>query len=631
MTGKAIEPRLDPAALNDLGRRCKDLFDSALQERSSLEERWRRNRLFFLNQPDGTGFGVPERMSPQHFPLVQPKIAALVDNCAGTIRSTPVMLNAVGYGSSDDAEVVGRLLSFFFDIGGLKRKLSQIMQITAITGICFVRPRWEAIEQSSKRLSAGLGRYMWKSLGIQFDVFDPVHVAVSTSRTSCAEESMAVGHTFYRTRAQVRVLVDEGYYACEDVDSLGSTMMEGEGPRDQDNSRIEEVEPTSEEGRIKFVELLVSQTVSEHLPDKVARYGLTMVADTGQIVRMQPYIDDSCGYFDYRLMPEEHGSFWPSSSVGNALQGLQVAYNAFHNLARSGTFMAAFPPVVEQGAAHDSVTMYEPGTRVSTTGREVTPLRNDFNPALLLPLIEQVEKQADAVVGISMSGTASANTSGGQPLTATAEQIMQGNQSTRLGGYMDEFSSAFERMAAFCQRMLLRHIDEWFDVYMVEVEPLMTKEVMAELLERPWRWQVAARGPGDSPQSILAKTDRLMAMSQQMAPDPESMMQSMVQSLTQFGMDPQTAMQAAQQAVAGFKSPINMDEVIKTAINALDLNNPNILVKPEEEQQEIGQPVPDEGLAQLAGLLGQAQGAGAPQYPPIGLDGLGGVGGAIEG
>lgn len=585
----AIDPALSPEDILALGARVRLLWDAAVDERRRLIDRWARNRKFFLNDPDGTGFGVPEGLQPVHFPLTFPKLAALVDNVAGAIKGTNPMMYASGAGSSDEAEAMQKCIQFFWENSGFKRKLSRVCQTSGICGISFVRPRWEAIRKGSLQPGDVPGRYGWKALGPAYDVIEPEHVGVSTSRTSNAETAMMVGHRFYRSKAQLEVLKAEGYYRFESVDSMAPADLKEHSPRDVALALLQDVAPTKDEDRVELIEAIVVRNIHECLASQkqAVRYGITFVANSGEILRLQPYPFEDAGYFDVRLLPEEDESFWPTSSVANALQGLQIQYNAFQNLARSMVFMMAMPPIVESGAAHDTVQPYRPGEKIAATGREVTPIlvRGDSG-GMIMELIQQVERQADAVVGIGQNGTA---TQAQGDVTATETLQIANNQSTRLGGYTDEFGAGLERIAAYTCEMLAdpKNLAQWWPVYGDQIYPGLQIAQVQELLLRPWRWHVSARGPGDSPQAILAKTDRLLAMAGQFNPQPEQIAQSVAQGLVTMGVvtDPAVAMEVANQAIASVPHPLDTDEILRTAVNALDLTNADKILKKEQTSE----------------------------------------------
>jgi hypothetical protein len=294
---------------------------------------------------------------------------------------------------------------------------------------------------------------------------------------------------------------------------------------------------------------------------------VTLAYDTNHVLAVEAWTPSRPPYIDFRLSDQPDNRFWPESSVANDLQGLQIQYNQILNTVRNGSMMAAFPPVLTDGAASGSQKI-RPGAVVSVNAADKTPMVIRFDPGAMVNLIELIERQADSIVGVSQAGMA-IQFSGDR--TATEAAAVQAGQANRLGGYIEQFGSPLEALADYATELLYLSADLWGEIYGEEVALEREEDLIA-----PARWSTAARGSFDTPAAIIAKGNQLLEMTQLLGPEL-----------------------------------MNVEEIARTILNAMELPNADqIMPEPEED---IASGAEEQGMGIPPELLEMA--AGAPQVP----------------
>lgn len=568
---------LQEEELTQLAARLVELVDQANGERSQLEPRWDRNEKFFDGVPDGDDAVMPYGLGAcHHSPLTRPRLVSLTDHVVGILTSQRPMMRCTLRGSTDRANDVEDTLQFFNDGARFKQKLKQLCLNASLFGVGILRPRFEAIVAESYQTEDGVdvtpyGRF--RTIGLVYDIIPPRDFVICNSRHCGVLTSPMVGHRFVRTRAEIQALADEGKY-IEDVELSG--MME----ENLDHHRQQTTETASEQE--EFIECyeLYLRCMDQDDPwfEKAEGSGAhwlqcVLAYDTQKVLSVKTWAPSRPPYIDFRLSEQADNRFWPESSLANDLQGLQVQYNQLINTIRNGSMMAAFPPVLVDGTPSGS-TKIAPGAVVNMAGNEKTPLAITFNPGQMVQLVQMIENQADAVIGVSQAGMAVQFSA---DRTATEAAAIQAGQANRLGGYVELFGGSLEAAADYATELLYLSADMWAEVFAEEI-PLQDE---ADLIA-PARWSTAARGSFDTPAAIVAKGQQLLELTAVVGPEM-----------------------------------LNIQEIVKTIVNALEFPNADQIM-PDPEMMGMGgmnaqnPAVPGMGVpAGVPGMAGPVAPAGA--------------------
>lgn len=564
---------LNEEDLQALALRCVDLVDQANGERDQLVARWDRNEAFFDGVPQQKDAEMPYGLGAcHHSPLTRPRIVALADHVVGILASQRPMIRCTLRGSSDRANDVEDTLQFFNDGARLKPKLKQWCLQAALFGVAIARPRFEAVVAESYQSEEGVDVTPYgafRTIGLVYDTISPRDFVITNGRYCGILTAPMVGHRFTRTRAEIEAYQMEGRYLGGDL-----SASDDENP---DHYRQQGSEPASEQE--EFIECyeLYLRCMGQKTPwfKKAKQAGahwvrVVLAYDTNVVLACDAWTPSRPPYVDFRLSEQTDGRFWPESSVANDLQGLQIQYNQIINTIRNGSMMAAFPPILTDGAAGGSQKI-QPGAVINVNAADKSPMAIRFDPGAMTGLIELIERQADAIVGVSQAGMA-IQFSGDR--TATEAAAVQAGQSNRLGGYIEQFGSGLEVLADYATELLYLSVDVWGEVFADEVPLEDERDLIA-----PARWATAARGSFDTPAAIVAKGNQLLELTALVGP-----------------------------------TMLNVPEIIRTIVNALEFPNAEQIM-PEEDALAPVTADPSMGIPQELLAMAGGQPAG-----PVGDD-----------
>jgi hypothetical protein len=210
----------------------------------------------------------------------------------------------------------------------------------------------------------------------------------------------------------------------------------------------------------------------------------------------------------------DHGSgVWSENSHAQRVQGLGFAYSDMANTMIQGSYLSAFPILVQTGPGFGSKVLgYKPGQLVQgPEGMHITAIPIPFNPGHLGPMMQEIKQSVDALTGISPVGMAEGMP---RPTTATEIEALIQAQSESKGAHA-EFAAAFvERTFLMLYSLLRAHfpdIKRSFGASLPIEDPSQLRGYLPRI-------EASGKTASSSPMVQIAKLTQLL----QFAQDPAS-------------------------------------------------------------------------------------------------------------
>lgn len=497
---------LSPEQRQELGAQILAMIQAGLMEKGTLPARWQANQANYNNDPAPWSNRFLPGATMMHFPLVQPKIDRLAGSTVRTVMGTDPILSGVLRGPNQRAKQIESVLGFFFDIGNLEQRLRTIGEQSGITDSAVLRVSFDVatLEQLAAQpehivTMPGMLYYA----GFKFDVIHPADFVVFPATPFGISTARLCGHRFWRTMREIDELKIAGRYFDD--------AMVGPGPdptayetRDWQFSRIgTNSAPDTDDSPVELWEVVVKLTLgSDKIPK---RYRAVLAFGSGALLALEPYPYIRPNYREFSFKAVEYGSYWPSRSVAQDLQGLQLAFNHLQNLMIYGSYHSAFPAMFGEGLPRKAV-QYMAGDVIPTDGGEVYQAQVRFDAQRLPEMIDRIDILADRVVRISAMGT------GGQlrgDASATeAAAIIRGEEQGQ-NDYLLNFGSSLFDVADIMREMLFANWNFWQPLYGAWLPLQDPSELLA-----PIRWTLAGRNPMSTPEVMMQKFEKLLEKAQ---------------------------------------------------------------------------------------------------------------------
>ncbi len=620
--------KIEGAERDNLAARLSLMIEDALAGQRDLSERWKRNYSFYRGVPAMSTEMLPAGFIPMHFHLTKPRIDALCDAVSGNIGSQTPMILAKFDKNSEGATKLENQMQRAMDKANIDALVKKTLPMAAITGVAPVKVSFKAVASGYlpdqvSGVQSDVGEFDY--CGLCFEVIDPGDFIIYQPELYDVDSAPLVGHVCPCTRAEIEVKIRMGDYDdIGDVDELTATSdtgnshaRSGSATKAQSTRAVAPEDQTVRRCEVIFRADLDAADLDDEMGDirdgKDERYYIaTVLPDERKLLSLRYYDLKKPWYVDLRVQCPEPGNWWPDGSPAHDLQGLQDMYNHHNNAMTAGVYFYAMPPVADPESTENKITVLRPGGSV---GGNSKLLQTGFNPAPFALINQDIERRADAVIGISQAAQAQEQN---KAITATeANQIFAG-QSKREAAYTGVYSEGLERLAETCAELLYLNGELYARV----------EDVDPNLFLLPVVWEVNGRSPSLTPEATVKKLQFLISLCQNDGPQPDQIIQAVTQKVAEMiaGMmeghvDPQTgqpadpkmvqgqAMQMAQKVIAeamqGVQPAIlNKAEIYRSAVDALNLSNAD-RIKNMGEEGPGDQP--------------DAQAAQMPQQPPLGL------------
>ena len=565
-----------------LGDHLREIGQAAQLSKSSLLKRWEKNQAYYDNQPEASN--LPYVDAPLvHHPLTFPKLNKLCATILTTVFSQDVVFLGSYAANEPAAKRVQKQLAFFLD-DELEPVIDEIAPCVTIRNHGFLRVTFEAAAQGFLPLAnvkSRTGNSPFASAGLRFDYIPPENEDIFPDTAKSIQDAQYVGHRFWRQVRDIWQLQDAGRYDKDVEIKVTGHPSDTESSRDFGFGRTEQAR-TAELGE-QLVQLAEAIFKYDFNGKGDKRWIATYLFDTGEILKIKPYLPSRPWKVDFRIKPKGADSYWSATSVAQDLQGLQWQYNIQHNILAYGTLMKAFQPILSEGPA-GKVQKVSPASVVSIPGKVIGGLQSTFDPGASTLIIQQIERQADVVTGVTMEGA------GGSISKRQTKAEYEGRQSgaeKTLAKFLQTFNLGLVEVAEIAQELLYLNYEVWTLAYPDCV--YCSKEDLA----LPIRWRVAGSTPESTPEMRL----ETLAYARQIAVEEQMMAQGQPDAVTGQmvpQIDPLTGMPVVPVA--------NLQKLDRAIFRALPLTNVEEFLNPEPTEDMNGN--------------GNAAAMGLPGIPP---------------
>lgn len=580
----------DVAARHQIAQNLVRLIELGESERRGLDERWEVNTaLYNGDKPNYSNRFLPG-IELKHYPLVKPKARALSGNVIGTIFSqSPTVLAELQGAESEVVEGLESQIEFFLDVGGLRESLESIEGCAFCTNNAVVRTMFDVTVEGCEPVQIGSGQRspdpMVSYCGPVFDVIEPKDFICYPKTAGSIRKAQIAGHRFWRQQWEIDEMQAAELYL--ETDSLTSSSP------DENRNRVKATSEESDRVEERLVECW-EVVFKDDLDDLGYRryYIATVARESKQLLKIAKYENSRPWYTFVRYTPADPNSVWSDYSLAQDLQGLQWEKINIRNLMVYGSYMAAFPPIAGTRATGQTnkVQRYGPGQYIHDPNARAIAI--EFDPGQLENELERIERDADAIIGISQAGTGAQlkpNT------TATEAAYLEAAQRMGLKQYVSVFGRCVLDIVDILAELLEKEYAIWAYVY--EGQVYATQEELAE----PVRWQLHGSSPQMLPEVLIEKYKFLLEM----------------------------ANAEAETAVPGVphEPRFDMDELYRSILNQMQIPNADKIMPPRgggvpnDAQGMGGMDGMDDVLPQPGMAGGEAQDFGAeggvPGIPPV--------------
>jgi hypothetical protein len=451
-----------------------------------MRDRWAVNEAFYRNQPEeycGAGHAVVDSngnvyegslnrvrkvadwQATEHHPVTQPIIDAFVAQQYNAITMNSEYVSGETYGQSKELTInVGKTIQHFYKAGGFDDALDELLLITALTGVAFLRQTMTvdvdgllSTRSNPDIMRSGPIRYA----GLNFDVIHPRDIAVYPVNAPNIEACSVVAHRVQMMRrAEIVELQKAGRYLSKD--EVGG-LTETTGNADEDESAasiawsrgmddsINATEPGDHQ--IEVWTGLAKLALTEK--DEFERwYEFVLAKGSDELLQIREYAYPRPWYFPF-YVKREPGRLIPRSSPAQDLQGLQRSTNELYNQYLDAAYAATLPCyVAEESAIVDQDIQLTPGKIVPISGLTKETFQQfpiGANQEAALQAIQHNVELAQLVARVSSNSMGNSIPSG---TTATEASIIQAGNSANANYALRVFSRGLAEAWGFAQMLI---------------------------------------------------------------------------------------------------------------------------------------------------------------------------------
>jgi hypothetical protein len=372
-----------------LARRVVQEVEAVEAATSEIMQRWERNTRLYNLDPSLVLNPKPEAVTTYAMPIMRQKTNRMVGSVFSALTNSVTYVQV----SNDSVELdvkksIQADLTMLAKEGNFESALYTTLIHSALTNCGVIRTTPQIVKIGEDEFFQGF----------TFDVIRADQLICYPNKVFSLEEAKTVGHKFQLPIWIIEQRQAEGIYDA-DVTVLASGA-------DEDDNNLGPMKKTHDTDAVEIndgmVELYSVITRSNH-EGKWDRYQMTIVAETAQVLRCEPWEYEYINYHNFRLTRSESDVIG-DDCFGNLLQGLNMAHQDLVALAVAGAMITAFPPLAIIGGSLDSKTkQYGPAEifEFENGGVEFVSIPITFNGQVIPMLLEKIEEMADAVSGIS--------------------------------------------------------------------------------------------------------------------------------------------------------------------------------------------------------------------------------------
>ncbi len=413
-------------------------IEASIEARAGLADRWKKNEELDAVKEGVTTLNVVEGMASYTVPLWAQKCDRMVTSLVSTMTSPSPMVqvldDAQGGARAEDIEAgLGAMASR----GGFKAAFRKCARVAFNTNnaICWVRSTSRLDAQGQPERIGGTPVVS----GVEFVPLHPRDCAFYPSSVPIAEASTA-GHRDWTTVGKAKAKQDRGEWFVVPLEADGDPSLEGEtdSARQVGDQLEKETTVEPEDGAVELWHVVTAVSGRRVL--------LTLAYRTQKLLEVQEWPYPENGYADLRTLDHDGGA-WSENSHAQRVQGLGFAYSDMANTIIQGSYLQAFPILVQTGPGFSSkLEGYKPGQlKQGPEGMKITPIPIPFNPGAMGDMMQEIKSAVDALTGISPVGTSEGMP---RPTTATEIEALVQAQAESKGAH-SEFAAPFSAPAIF--------------------------------------------------------------------------------------------------------------------------------------------------------------------------------------
>jgi hypothetical protein len=465
-----------------------EAVDQALAGKELLHRRWRVLEAMYRNEPGSSGFRLMKRVEIHPAPLITPRIKRISNTVYAQVLAPDPWVQCIPdeWGSTREG-AVEKGLQAIAERSGFRETFRDSLDIAGCCGQAIIRRRFVAGE------------------GLEDELIHPADFIVSPTYQTDLREAHLMGHRFYLPVWRIEELRRTGKFISGPSLAASSTI-EPSGHSQTLSGGVEN--QNSEEDSRRPVELweLLAIVQFESGPQRVRA---VISVESRQLLLAEIYPYEEPWYFDLRYH-KEYGVWWNSNSVANLLQGLQHDYTILHALLTQGTLVSALPPlVVSGGFLTERLKSYDFADVIETdVPIQAQSLPISFRPETIPVLIDQIERLADAVTGVSQLGISQELRQG---TTATEVNVLAAIQKQSENSYLSYASQTLSRLWQFALVLAKHHRASFLSTY----GPALPPDFWTAIRKiASYRFLVSGESGSEIPAVQMQSLQTLLAMSQ---------------------------------------------------------------------------------------------------------------------
>lgn len=510
---------------------CKRAIACRRELASELKDIWKECSLASKNQPIGDTVTI-KNCANRVYPIIQPRINALVKNVANPITSISPYYFVKRFGGDDEAyEATENGVQFLMETGNWRKATKRAVRSSGVYGL--------AIIQVEMVVDDTTGQCNPVFTVIQPDDFIAYPAGVKI------EDCVLTGRVFNELRGDIKRRQQDGeYFDCEFSDGP-SSMLEESNVRDVDNVGVQEDQAgeSRAEDQIfvgQFIVRLDPKVLTDDggleddVPLATTYYVAKVAIDSETLLSFEPFgatvtdvtADPATGvqqseetfipydrpwYFEYSFTESQQDELFRENWFARDLIDIQRSGNENWSLWYNGTMANAFPAIFAQGDTLTSQNIdYGFGTITFTSNpMQIQQIKSGFDQGAMPGIMQVIERLADSVGNMAPPVQ-------GQGLkadtTATEAQGVLASQNASMDEYRENAASCGEPICEWLRKMGALYYQQ-----IVTAHPEFAGIVPnPQMLAKRCVWEPNGKSGDNQPNVIMAKMEMLMMWSQRL-------------------------------------------------------------------------------------------------------------------
>jgi hypothetical protein len=559
--------------MKDLARKLNGQVDAWTSAIDAILPVWDKVEQIYNVDPSAVNLNVVDGLSTYCYSIYTAKVDKLVGDLTGSLTSPSPMVQVIKPNNADEvSHSVERALDYVLTSSGFKRILSLALLRACNTNIGPVRIFPVSGENGITKFDC--------------EWYDSRDFLLYPSNATRIEDAVTVGHRFYESKDSILRKIKAGIYK-----GVGDRAI----PTTESADEYTEI-PGQWDVLANVTQYECNDDVGAECFDCITwvdgeRRRVVFIRDTDIVLVDEPYPYDYSWYAVLRLTRAEKKIIC-NGSLGTKVADYVLQHSDLNNAIMGGALWSAFPPTYSIGAVGSiNIKHISPGELIELpAGTEIGVLPTPFNPALIMPMIGQLEGMIEQVLGISAISTGKMP---GQETKATTINVLAANDQRRQASYLDAVSEGIEDISRIALQYLQLHYDQLSDYMKACLPPELAED-------ESWRdtsyiLEVTGKSGDSNPEVLFARLQMILSM----AANPAT------------GLDVQ---KVAKEAIRAINLPIPLDRLYS------DENSQILQVLNELKKQGINpESVIAAGVNALAAEI-EAGSRGIPNGPGLAND-----------